>query len=75
LGLRKISPRLIRVPASQKTALGQVLYANSITLTPGTISLDLRDDEILIHALSTSSAEGLQEGTMDRRAAWVEGGA
>jgi len=75
LGLRETSPRLIRVRASQKTALGQVLYANSITLTPGTISLDVRDDEILVHALSASSAEGLQEGTMDRRTTWVEGGA
>ena len=38
LGIKPISPRIIRVPAMQKTALGQTLYANSITLTPGTIS-------------------------------------
>jgi len=37
-----IDPELVRVPADQKTALAQVIYANSITLTPGTISMDIR---------------------------------
>jgi multicomponent Na+:H+ antiporter subunit E len=37
-----IDPQLVRVPADQKTALAQVIYANSITLTPGTISMDIR---------------------------------
>jgi len=69
-----ISPRLIRVPASQQTALGQVLYANSITLTPGTISLDLRDGRILVHALTADTAAGVESGEMDRRVRRVEGG-
>jgi len=62
-----ISPRLIRVRASQKTTTGKVIYANSITLTPGTISLDVRDDQILVHALTTESAAGVESGEMDAR--------
>jgi len=67
-----ISPSLIRVPAPQKTVLGQVLYANSITLTPGTISLDVRNDQILIHALTSSAAQGVQSGDMGQRIARME---
>ena len=67
-----ISPRLIRVKASQRTAIGQVLYANSITLTPGTISLDIRDDHILIHALTKDAADGVETGEMDERVSALE---
>jgi multicomponent Na+:H+ antiporter subunit E len=74
LGVRPISPRLIRVPTTQKTALGLTLYANSITLTPGTISLDVRDNHILVHALTADTAAGLADGNMDRKSTWVEGG-
>ena len=73
LGVRPISPRIIRVPASQKTDIGQTLYANSITLTPGTISLDIRDNHILVHALTPDTAAGLSDGNMDAKACWVEG--
>ena len=69
---RPIHPRLIRVPASQRTATGQVLYANSITLTPGTISLDLRDDTILVHALTAEAAADLEGGEMGRRVCRLE---
>ena len=67
-----ISPRLIRVPAPQQTDLGRVLYANSITLTPGTVSLDLRGDELLIHALTHEAAEGVRSGEMERRVTRME---
>ncbi|MSO90408.1 MAG: cation transporter [Acetobacteraceae bacterium] len=62
-----ISPEIIRVPASQKTDVGQVIYANSITLTPGTISLETDDGSILVHALTRAGADGLATGDMDRR--------
>lgn len=68
-----ISPTMVRVRAGQKTSVGRVTYANSITLTPGTISVDIEDDEILVHALTREGAEGLQEGTMDRRVTAFEG--
>ena len=67
-----ISPRLIRVRASQRTEVGQVIFANSITLTPGTITLDVRDGSMLVHALTQAGADGLQTGDMDARVAALE---
>jgi len=69
-----ISPRLIRVKASQKTELAQVIYANSITLTPGTVTMDIRDGMVLVHALTRASAEGVLSGVMDRKVAALERG-
>ncbi len=71
-----ISPTLIRTKATQKTSTGLVTYSNSITLTPGTISVELhaRDKEILVHAISRDAAEGLASGEMDRRVTWFEKG-
>jgi len=68
-----ISPTLVRVRASQKSDLGQVIYANSITLTPGTISIDVADGQILVHAISREGAEALIEGGMDRRVSQMAG--
>ncbi len=61
-----ISPRVFRVRTSQATDLGRVTFANAITLTPGTVSIDLRRNEIEVHALSQEAAEGLASGVMDR---------
>ena len=61
------TPTLFRVKASQTTDLGKVIYANSITLTPGTISVDIANGEILVHALTRAGAEDLMNGEMDRR--------
>jgi multicomponent Na+:H+ antiporter subunit E len=68
-----VSPRLVRAKSSQKTAVGVVTYANSITLTPGTVSLEVKPGEILVHALTRESAAGLLEGEMDRRVTRFEG--
>ncbi len=70
-----IHPRIVSVSASQKTDVAQVIYANSITLTPGTVTLDVRDGNLLVHALTSDSAEGLLSGEMDRRVAALEGAA
>ena len=71
-----ISPHLIRPKTSQRTAVGIATYANSITLTPGTITVevDRRDREFLVHALTAESAAGVAEGGMDRRVTAFEGG-
>jgi multicomponent Na+:H+ antiporter subunit E len=69
----KIHPHLVQVPTSQKTDLGRVIHANSITITPGTISLDLRDGHILVHALTDTTAEGVMSGDMDARVTRLEG--
>ena len=68
-----IRPRILRVRASQRSDVALVIYANSITLTPGTVTLDVRNGEFLVHALTDESAEGLLTGEMDRRVAWLEG--
>jgi multicomponent Na+:H+ antiporter subunit E len=68
-----IRPRLVRVKATQRTDLGRVIYANSITLTPGTITLDVRGDDFLVHALTEVTAAGVEEGGMDRKVSWLEG--
>lgn len=69
-----ISPTMIRLSTHEKTELGQVIYANSITLTPGTVSVELRGGEIGVHALTRAGAGDLREGEMDRRVQVLEGG-
>lgn len=68
-----ISPTVVRVKASQRTEVGKVIYANSITLTPGTVSMNMEGDQITVHALSREAAESLLDGEMDRRVSEVEG--
>ncbi|HSS64599.1 MAG TPA: Na+/H+ antiporter subunit E, partial [Gammaproteobacteria bacterium] len=68
-----ISPTVVWVPASQKTELGRVIFANSITLTPGTVSIDVQEGEIEVHALSKEGADALLKGEMNRRVTAVEG--
>ena len=72
-GSGSINPTAFPVKANQKTDLGIVIYANSITLTPGTVSIDLNGDEITVHALTSESAADLRTGEMDRRVCRVEG--
>ncbi len=68
-----ISPTLVTVKASQKTRIGVNIYANSITLTPGTISVDVEANTISVHAITAHGSEELMEGTMDRRVSVLEG--
>ena len=68
----KLSPRILRVPTSQSSELGAVIYANSITLTPGTVSVDIEGDEIIVHALTQELMDGLTEGDMDKRVNYLE---
>lgn len=67
-----ISPVLVNVPATQRTDVGKVIYANSITLTPGTVSVEVMDDKILVHAVTREAAEGLARGDMDLRVDAIE---
>ena len=68
-----ISPTMFRVPATQKSEVGLVTYANSITLTPGTITVDIVDGMLEVHALTREAADGLETGEMDRRVTGMEG--
>jgi multicomponent Na+:H+ antiporter subunit E len=67
-----ISPTLIELPTTQHSELGQVIYANSITLTPGTFTIRIYGNRVLVHALSQEGADGLAEGDMDRRVTALE---
>jgi multicomponent Na+:H+ antiporter subunit E len=64
----RISPRIVRLPTTQKTDLGRAILANSITLTPGTTSIHVLDKEIWFYALDEESAADTLSGEMDRRA-------
>jgi multicomponent Na+:H+ antiporter subunit E len=68
-----VSPRVFDTGVTQKSDLGRVIYANSITLTPGTVSIGVRGAYITVHAIADEVADGLQEGEMDRRVTWLEG--
>jgi multicomponent Na+:H+ antiporter subunit E len=68
-----ISPRLFDTGVTQQSDLGRVIYANSITLTPGTVSIGVKGSYITVHAIAEEVANGLQKGEMDRRVTWLEG--
>jgi multicomponent Na+:H+ antiporter subunit E len=67
-----ISPTLVRFTPSQTTDLGLVIHANSITLTPGTIAVEVEAGHFLVHALTREGAAGLANSEMDRRCAALE---
>jgi multicomponent Na+:H+ antiporter subunit E len=69
-----ITPTLVRVDAQQRTAVGLTTYGNSITLTPGTLTVEAteRGRALWVHALEQSSAEGFSDDEMNRKVAWFE---
>jgi len=62
-----ISPTFVRFKPSQRTTIALATHANSITLTPGTITVDADHDEFLVHALTREGAAGVVDSEMDRR--------
>ena len=69
-----ISPRMVVFHGSQQTDLGRVIYANSITLTPGTITTGVEGQDFQIHALRAADLETGEEQAMDERCTRVEQG-
>ncbi len=67
-----ISPTLVRFRPSQQSVVGLVTHANSITLTPGTITVEAGSEEFLVHALTRTGAEGVVDSEMDRRVSRLE---
>jgi multicomponent Na+:H+ antiporter subunit E len=68
-----ISPTMTQVAATQKTTVGVATYANSITLTPGTITTGLKGNLLTVHALTRDGALDLEGGGMDARVTRFEG--
>ena len=71
--LNNPDPQNFRVKSSQKTEAGKVTYANSITLTPGTVTTELDGDVLEVHALSSDMADDVKSGVMDKKVSWLEG--
>ncbi len=69
----KVSPAIAKINVKNVPASSRVLYANSITLTPGTLSVDLDENEVTVHALHKSSIEELQEGQMEKKITGIWG--
>lgn len=67
-----ISPTLTRFKPTQRSDLGLVIHGNSITLTPGTICVEARPGEFLVHALTAQGAASLAGSEMDRRVSELE---
>jgi multicomponent Na+:H+ antiporter subunit E len=64
----EIQPQLVKVKSQAQSDVGLVIFGNSITLTPGTFTTSIDDDGTLtVHALTQDGADGLLEGSMNRR--------
>lgn len=68
-----ISPTMTRLRASQRSSAGVATYGNSITLTPGTLTVGVDGDELMVHALTLDGALDLESGRMDQRVSRFEG--
>jgi multicomponent Na+:H+ antiporter subunit E len=65
-------PVILKVPADQQSEVGRVIHANSITLTPGTLAIEVSETEIEVHALSSAAADDLAAGEIGRRVTLIE---
>ncbi len=68
-----ISPTVIDLKGSQLSEVGNVVYANSITLTPGTVTIALENNKFTVHGLTRAATDELKGGEMDRRVTAMEG--
>lgn len=68
----KLSPTMFTVPNPPRTDLGKVIFANSITLTPGTVTITLSEHEILVHGLTEELADLDGIADMGARVARIE---
>lgn len=67
-----IQPQTLRIKPKQTTDAALALHANSITLTPGTISVDYSSDQLLVHALTDHTAAGVESDEMNDKVAALE---
>ena len=65
---RQVSPRLVSFDSGLESEGAKLLLANSITLTPGTITVDVRQGKFLVHCLDEPFAEGLADSALARHA-------
>lgn len=75
LGIRPVRPRLLRIDPGLHTDFGRVALANSITLTPGTVTVLVEDGTFLVHAIGPEAAAGIESRRMIDRVRRIEGSA
>ncbi len=68
-----IDPSVVSFKVDYDNPLAYSMLANSITLTPGTITIDIIDGVYTVHALTKSCAEGVMDGSMQQKVAWLYG--
>ena len=68
------NPEIFVVKCSQKTPEGKTTYANSITLTPGTVTTDIKNNILEVHALTSDFGDDVRSGDMDKKVTWLEKG-
>lgn len=70
----EINPKVVRFYFKVDNPMASVMLANSITLTPGTVTLNVTDDGMYeIHALTKGAAEGVLDGSMQKKVADLYG--
>ena len=72
--MKSEEPELFSVKATQKTNEGKVTYANSITLTPGTVTTQIKNDIFEVHALTKDFGDEVRSSEMDKMVTWLEKG-
>ena len=72
--MKSEEPELFSVKATQKTNEGKVTYANSITLTPGTVTTQIKNDIFEVHALTKDFGDDVRSSDMDKMVTWLEKG-
>ena len=72
--MKSEEPELFSVKATQKTNEGKVTYANSITLTPGTVTTQIKNDVFEVHALTKDFGDDVRSSEMDKMVTWLEKG-
>lgn len=69
----EVSPKMTKISTKGQSDLAKTMFANSITLTPGTVSIDLQEDHILVHALLSEMSDPEDFVEMGNRSAWAVG--
>ncbi len=69
----KVEPEIFTVKSSQVTDVAKVTYANSITLTPGTVTTKIQKDVFEVHALNSDFGNDVRTNEMDKKVTWLEG--
>ena len=69
----QVEPETFTVKTSQVTDVAKVTYANSITLTPGTVTTKIQKGVFEVHALNSDFGNDVRTNEMDKKVTWLEG--